>query len=200
MILRVGIDLDGCLFNFGDSVRRYLESTDRGHLWKSGPTAEPFWNWYEDWGWTVDEFKQMCHEGADAGVIFSGPARDNAVDALWQIKSMGHKIVVITDRSFGRTPLVSQELTRRWWDENGFPAYDELYFSADKTIADTDIFVEDRIENYRDLEAAGTECWLITRAWNKNEDVPNRISDIKEFPFKVIQKAFQSTRNLTHSN
>lgn len=188
-ILRVGLDLDGVLYNFGDSCRRYLESIGKGHLWKSGPTPEPYWEWYKDWGWTGAEFVQFCNDGADAGYIFTGPVRDNAVAAVEKIKDLGHQIIVITDRQFGSTPKVSHDNTIDWWNTH-FPAFDEIHFSADKTIAPTDTFVEDKLENYDALISNGTPTWLINRAWNKADDARNRIDCVSDYAdaIEVITK------------
>ena len=161
--MRTGWDLDGVLFNFGQSVREYLEATGQEHLWKSGPNPKPYWDWYKDWKWTTPQFLDFCHRGADAGYIFRGNVRENAVEAVWSVKNAGHEIIVITDRSFGKTPKVSEDATKEWWVEYGFPDYDEIHFSPDKTIAPTDIFVEDKVENFKALHAAGTPTYLITR-------------------------------------
>jgi FMN phosphatase YigB (HAD superfamily) len=193
MTLRVGFDLDGVLFNFGQSVKEFLEATDRGHLWKSGPNPKPYWEWYKDWKWTTPQFLDLCHEGVDAGYIFRGNVRENAVDSVKLIKAMGFEIIVITDRSFGTTPAVSEKATLEWWAEYGFPEFDEIHFSPDKTIVHTDIFVEDKIENARRLQKAGTECWLVKRPWNDEHKYPHRIDDIKDYPEKVFNKSFQLT-------
>ena len=187
--LRVGFDLDGIGYNFGESVQRYLEMTGRGDLWRSGPTPKPYWDFYKDWGWSGKEFVQFCNEGADAGVIFCGGIRPNFAETVRAVKRLGHDVVIITDRSFGKSPEVSQGHTRDWLSQHNIP-YDELHFSPDKTIAPTDIFVEDKKENYQSLMAKGTETWLITRAWNDDFDAENRISDISEYLSKVIDKSF----------
>lgn len=187
--LRVGFDLDGVGYNFGDSVQRYLEMTGRGDLWKSGPTPKPFWDFYKDWGWTGNQFLELCNEGADAGVIFTGPVRPNFVETVRAVKRLGHTVVIITDRGFGTTPEVSQNHTKDWLFKHDIP-YDELYFSPDKTISPTDIFVEDKWENYQNLMNAGIPTYLITRAWNEDHATPNRISDISEYLAKVIDKSF----------
>lgn len=179
---RVGFDLDGVLYNFGDSVKRYLDHTDRGHLWKSGPTPAPFWDFYKDWGWTGAEFVQMCNEGADAGFIFTGPAREGAVEAVGRVASLGHEIIIITDRQFGTTPKSSHDNTYEWLESHGIE-YDELVFSADKTCVPTDFFVEDKLENYDALVAAGTNTFLINRSWNVVDggDARQRISSVSDY-------------------
>ena len=190
--LRVGFDLDGVLYNFGESVQRYLEATGRGHIWKSGPTPAPFWDFYKDWGWSGKEFVAFCNEGADAGYIFTGPVRPNAVETVKAVKALGHTVVIITDRAFGKTPEVSHKHTREWLAQHEIP-YDELYFSADKTISPTDIFIEDKWENFQAIRKAGTECWLVNRAWNDNgKCMRNRIGDVVEYLPKVISKSLSS--------
>jgi hypothetical protein len=195
--LRIGIDLDGCAYNFGDSVQRYLEHIGLGHLWKSGPTPTPYWEFYKDWDWTSAQFVKFCNDGADAGFIFCGPAREGAVEAIKRIKDLGHIIVIITDRAFGTTAEVSQNNTRNWLAEHKIP-YDELHFSRDKTIVPTDMFVEDKLENYDALVAAGTEAYLINRPWNLVDPNDNRmrISSISEFASWVELKT-QWLNNLT---
>jgi len=191
--MRVGFDLDGVLYNFGDSVKRYLDFTGRGDLWKSGPTPVPFWDFYKDWGWTGAQFVELCNDGADAGFIFCGPARDNAVAAVKKVAAMGHEIIIITDRQFGSTPEVSHKNTRDWLELHQIP-YNELHFSADKTIVPTDIFVEDKLENYDALVAAGTPTVLINRAWNQVDggDHRWRINDVKEYP-AIVQRYIKMT-------
>lgn len=180
--MRVGFDLDGVLYNFGDSVKRYLDHIGQGHIWKSGPTELPFWDFYKDWGWTGQQFVEMCNDGADAGFIFTGPARDNAVDAVGRVARLGHEVIIITDRQFGSTPEVSHKNTENWLSEHGIE-YDELHYSADKTVAKTDMFVEDKLENYDALVAAGVHTFLINRPWNVVDggDLRMRINDVSEY-------------------
>lgn len=179
---RVGFDLDGVLYNFGDSVKRYLDATDRGHIWKSGPTETPFWDFYKDWGWDSKQFVEMCNDGADAGYIFCGPARENAVEAVERVARLGHEVIIITDRQFGTTPKSSHDNTTEWLAQHGIE-YDELVFSANKTCVPTDFFVEDKLENYDALVAAGTNTFLINRAWNVVDggDARMRINDVSDY-------------------
>ena len=188
--MRVGFDLDGVLYDFGASVRRYMDSIGLNYGWKDDGPEPHTWNFYEYWGMDVKDFVQLCHDGADAGFIFTGDARPGASAAVNIVKRMGHEVVIITDRSFGTSPSVSENHTRLWLAQHFIP-YDELHFSADKTVVKTDIFVEDKLQNYDALEAAGTECWLITRPWNSEHGADNRkrINDVMDYPAKVANKS-----------
>lgn len=180
--LRVGSDLDGCVDNFSDGVLETLKRRGLGHLWKSGPTESPFWNFYEDWGWDFAQFKELVDWGVDQGYIFSGNWRPGGLDALRRISAMGHDLILITDRSFGSDPMNSQRNTRAGFERAGV-GYTELHFTADKTSVPVDIMVEDKLENYDALVLAGVPTYLINRPWNHVEggDGRNRIDDMQEY-------------------
>ncbi len=180
--MRVGFDSDGCLDNFGEGVRETLDARNLGHLWKSGPTAKSFWNFYEDWGWTFEQFKELVDWGVDHGYIFTGHWRPNAIESVRRIADLGHEIIIITDRAWGSDPMNSQRNTIEAFRSAGIE-YDELIFSKDKTCVPVDVMVEDRVDNYDALIASGVHTYLINRAWNAvpGGDARNRINDISHF-------------------
>lgn len=184
--MRVGIDLDGVCFDFRASLLRYMEAVG---LDKEVDLNIPYrhWNFFEDWGWDVAKFVQVCNDGADAGFIFSGGYNDNAPESIRRIKNAGNSVHIITDRKFGRTPAVSEALTRKWLWEHNIP-YDTLTFSADKTCIPTDVFIEDKLQNYDALWAAGTYCYLVDRPWNQDETTwRRRVKSIDEFAALIEQ-------------
>jgi 5'(3')-deoxyribonucleotidase len=189
--LSVGFDLDGVLYDFGASVKAYLASIGRPVEFHNNGAEPHTWNFFESWGMSGKEFVQICNDGADAGFIFCGGVRPNAVETVKAVQRLGHKIVIITDRSFGKTATVSEYNTYQWLKQHDIP-YDEIYFTSNKTIVPTDIFVEDKLENYDAITATGTECWLINRDWNTEhgEDNRKRINDVIEFLPKVIDRSF----------
>jgi len=180
--MRVGFDLDGVLYDFGKSVRLYLDSIGREYGWKDDAEEPHTWNFFEYWNLTLDEFKQVCHDGVDAGYIFSGEARPGAAEAVNRVADMGHEIIIITDRFFGADPSASHVATEIWLPENGMP-YHELHFSPNKLLVPTDTFVEDKLENHDTLTEGGVKSYLITRPWNEvpGGDARNRINDISEY-------------------
>jgi hypothetical protein len=179
--MRVGWDIDGVGFTFGDSCHKHLLHTGRGHLWKSGPTPDPYWDWYKDWGWTGAQFVEFCNEAADCGCLFSGPVRPGYAEAVKEVKALGHTNVFITDRAFGSTPQVSQDITYAWFEQHGIE-FDELHFSPDKTIVWTDTYIDDKLTNYDALNEVGTEVYLLNRPWNTpHSDDRRRINTIEEY-------------------
>lgn len=196
--MRIGFDIDGVGFNFADSCHRYLIEIGQGHLWKSGPTPVPFWDWYKDWGWTSAQFVEFCHAGVDAGFIFAGDVRPGYVESIMAVAQMGHEIIIATDRPFGATPEVSQKLTVEWLEQHGIE-YDELHFTADKTTARADMFIEDKLENYDALVASGVNAFLLNRPWNQLEggDARNRVDTMEEYTEAVRQVTEQGFADLT---
>lgn len=188
MRLRTGWDNDGCTYDFGNSVRRYLASIGREFGWADGKEENHNWNFFEYWGMPVEEFVQVCHDGVDAGYVFAGPLRPNSEEAFERVARLGHEIIIITDRQFGSTPQASHRATELCYQEAGIE-YDELWFSADKLCTKTDTFVEDKLENYDELITAGVDAYLINRDWNQVEggDARNRIDDIIEYA-EAIEK------------
>ena len=204
--MRVGFDSDGCIDTFGDGVYETLVATGQEHLWKSGPTKQPIWNFFEEWrnedgsAWTFAQFKELVDYGVDNGIIFSGHWRKGAIEAVGRIARLGHEIIIITDRSWGSDPRNSQRNTVEAFARAGIE-YDELIFSADKTCVQTDVFVEDKLENYDALVAAGTPTWLINRAWNQvpGGDARNRIDSISEYADAVEEITAKGFADLTFS-
>lgn len=196
--MRVGFDSDGVLDTFGDGVHEALIARGLGHLWKSGPTPKATWNFFEEWGWTFPQFKELVDWGVDEGYIFSGHWRPGAIEAVGRVARMGHEIIIITDRSWGSDPRNSQRNTIDAFQRAGIE-YDELHFTADKTSVHVDTMVEDRLENYDALILHGVPTWLINRSWNEIEggDARNRINSVKDYADAIAEITYQGFADLT---
>lgn len=176
--MRLGIDLDGVCFPFEESLIRYMKHMGLDKKYQIGSVDS--WHFYREWGMSDDEFVQLCNDGVDAGFVFSGGYIDDAPAQIRRMKRMGHSIHIVTNRSFGRTPISSSIATANWLFDNDIP-YDTIDFTADKTSVKTDMFIEDNLNNYDALEAAGTVAFLVDRPWNHREDNRLRVKNIEEF-------------------
>lgn len=186
---RVGVDLDGVLYDFGAAFRDYMISE---HSWKPEWCVLPKrWEFYEDWGISLAGFKRLCHDAADKGVLWnkSGPIMGwSDVEALCELRDAGHTIHIVTHRGFGSHRSASHEATARWLGQFKVP-YDTLTFSGDKTIIKTDFFIEDNVDNYLALEKAGCRSVLITRPWNEHLGDAVRVSSVACFVDLVLGEA-----------
>lgn len=183
---RIGWDLDGVSFEFHRGLEVFL-TLEKG--WDATRFSRPtHWEFYQDWGLSTEEFVKICDEGVDAGYIFwIGPALPGVVNSIDKLLAHGHEIHIITDRSFG-SPGRSKKTTERWLAREGLK-YTSLTFSADKTCLPLDYMIDDKLENYDALTAAGVEAYLLTRRWNLVDgDSRRRVRRVEEFAEAVILK------------
>lgn len=186
---RIGIDLDGVLYDFGSAFRAYLVNM---HSWQKEwcPDAQR-WEFYEDWGISLAGFVRLCNEAADRHMLWDVEnvlGGRVVIDELARLKDAGHSIHVITNRSFGSHRAVSHMATAGWLNRCKVP-YDTLTFSADKTIVPTDFMVEDNVDNYLALDKSGCHPVLIDRTWNQSLPKARRVPDIKSFVDLVLKEA-----------
>lgn len=183
-----GWDVDGVGHTFSAGVHDHMRCEGVEHLWKSVP-GDPYWNWYAAWGWTDKEFVDFCNRAADHGCLFTGHVRDGYKESIQRVHDAGHDIIIVTDRSFGSSPSVSEQLTLDWFDKEGI-YYDDIVFSRDKTVVWTDTFIDDKIDNYEALRRAGTNAFLLTRPWNIVTDGPDyrmRVDTIEEYANAIVR-------------
>ena len=80
------------------------------------------------------------------------------------------------------------EWTEEWLNNNGFPVAkvvsigrNDSKIAAAKEIG-IEVFLDDKFENYVELNSAGVECYLYTSSHNvKYGNVPNRVDTIDQF-------------------
>jgi len=161
--LDIGVDLDGVCYDFAASLRWWLASG--GRPWGSMPDPT-CWHFYSgQWGMTLPEFIAACDEATNAGYLFAyGHPELGTRETLERFIGAGHRVHLITDRSFGRDGHAESN-TRYWLAKHSIP-FDSLTFTADKTAVPVDTMIDDKPENYDALEVAGHYPWLRSRPWN----------------------------------
>jgi len=81
---------------------------------------------------------------------------------------------------------IGNEITNRWLQNSGFPKGDLVNVGSNGSKVEflkekCDIFVDDSIYNFMELQRAGVTCFLMSRPHNKKYDVGYfRVQDIKE--------------------
>lgn len=193
-VLDVGLDLDGC-FQWFD--RAYHAGC---LLIGQMPPGTPFqdsesWEFYKQYGHTTERFLANCHALADLGLLWSGPMIAGGETAWKDLRAAGHRIHVKTDRAFGSHPAVSEALTRVHLASKGL-VYDTITFGPDKTAGPrVDIMLEDKLENYDALDAAGVRVYLINRTWNAPwDDGRRRVTMHDQFLAAVHAMAAEQAR------
>lgn len=186
--MRIGLDLDGVIYDFGSAFRKFLiEQRGWDPKWCTEPTR---WEFYEDWGLNLEGFKRLCHVAADSnrlwcvyGVLGGASVKEH----LLRLKNAGHTIHIITHRGFGSHRAISSLETSRWLCLHEIP-YDTLTFCGDKTIIKTDFMIEDNVDNYVALEKSGCQSVLINRPWNSQLENARRVDTVAEFVDMILRE------------
>lgn len=179
-----GVDLDGVNYPFGENYYASLVRTGEYAAEDLGPITD--WYFYRGIGQSDEQFVANCHAFVDSGHLFAtGDPYPDTIEHWARVIEAGHEIHVVTDRRFG-TGLASLDGTVAWLDAVMLP-YDSITISPDKTVINADAFIEDRLENYDDLDEAGINGWLINRAWNAVPgDDRRRVTSVAEFVAKAL--------------
>jgi hypothetical protein len=187
--LRVGLDLDGVVYDFRKALSDFLVASGRREC--TLDAALPHWDFFEGWGLNVSEYLDLYREGVDAGqVLRVGEPYAGSVEATERLARAGHTIHIVTDRFIGSEPGISQRHTEAWLEEHQF-VYHSLTFSSDKTVVPTDFFIDDRYENYLARVQGGLNCHLLTRPWNADlgDTSTQRVTSLAEFVGLVLDAA-----------
>lgn len=184
--MRIGLDLDGVCYNFENAVRWHLIQ-NHGYTPESLP--DPIgWNLEERWGMSRAEFRDFCDGGVDSDIIFTyGAPYPGVVEGLQRIAKAGHSIHVVTARGYGQ-PGRSAYNTERWLHVWGIP-YATMTFSHDKTVVANDIMIDDKLENYDELETAGIPPVLMDQVWNQDTPggkIRTRVHNMGEFADLIL--------------
>lgn len=172
-----GVDCDGPLYNFGESMKVYLRTLG----WEEGRLTDPeHWDFHEAWGMTKAEFYRHFADGVNAGIVFlDGGVDPDAFRILKRLhRRKNDKVNIVTHRA--KIGDLSEYNTVRWFKREGIP-YDSITFSKDKTIVKNDVFIEDNAENHDALRAAGVGSYLIDKPWNRHLDTGYRVYSWDEF-------------------
>lgn len=181
--LDVGVDLDGVCYDFIDALANWAAETTGRPRSEFGPAQH--WAFYEDWGWTEDEFLSAYGEALQHGDLFkSGPIFAEAAVGLERLAVAGHRIHVITDRGLSGSVEEARRQTVAWL-RNHKVRYASLHVGSDKTVVPVDIAIEDSERHYRALESAGRNPRLLTRPWNAHMADARRVVDWAAFVAEV---------------
>lgn len=176
--LRIGIDLDGVVYDFiTDSiraVRRFCELADVLELMRNPPPVTR-WNFFEDWGLDSKEFWRIIEKGvADEVVWWHGEPVEGAVETVNALGEVGHKIHVVTNRSG------AEEATVAWLNKVGLH-YDAVTFTADKASVRLDVLLDDYAVNLAEVARAGVIPVRFAQPWNDHADQFPTVACFDEF-------------------
>lgn len=156
--MRVGVDVDGVLFDFVGSLRWAWSGQEGPTDQYPDPTS---WEMWESWSMTEDEWVKATNDSIDRGLFRSGWAYPGALAGVRKLHEAGHEVHLITARDQERGGVDTAE----WLSHHNVP-YDSLTFNADKTCRKVEAFIEDNVDNARALRSCGTKSFIMYRPWN----------------------------------
>lgn len=177
--MKLGIDIDGVMYNWESTARYMLRNVLPNSSYKhSGVLDEPSttWNWIPDkidkkhWNW-------LWKEGVELGLFRYGNLYPGTVDVIRAL-SKKHKITLITHR-----PKQAVKDTLAWLGFLDLPIAG-LHILTDQAPKSEvrpmcDVYLDDKIENIEDLQQntkAKLVC-LMDQPWNQEYEAKTRVHD-----------------------
>lgn len=168
---RIGIDLDGTVYNFVDQFRLYVHNST-GKPMSEMPPANT-WEFFSDqWGIPAKEYHSLMRKGVEDGEIFwKGEAFPNAIDTINKMyEERLDEIIFVTSRG-AHGGLITQELaleaTRSWLNSVGVN-YDQLILTDNKDQLDLSILIDDAPYQIEKAIVAGQDAIIFDQLWNQH--------------------------------
>ena len=179
----VGWDSDGVIYRFTKAYHLWM-NLDQGLNLDPEVEAES-WTWFENWQ-TKQQFLDCMDNAVDAGQLFwQGELYEPQIPQnIAALSAAGHQNHLVTHRFSGKTSC-SRAATEHFYRTQGI-IFDSISYSRDKTVVKTDVFLEDNIDNYDDLEAAGIKSYLVNRPYNLRNDNRRRVNSVQEFTEMIL--------------
>lgn len=181
---RIGVDIDDVIFPWYGRAHRASE--------RAGITngIEPrTWYPYREYGCTREQwFAALAGVTVGDCWLYDGEPSPGAVVALTKLREAGHTIHLVTARGYLANGHVIRAKTAFWLEEWAIP-HDTLTFSQDKTVVQTDWFIDDNARNVSAVWEAGSRALLVDQPWNADVPWHDRVGSIAEFAHIVLEEA-----------
>lgn len=164
---RIGFDIDGVSYRFVDKLRECIHY-DMG-IPRNEMLPATRWEFYEDWGFTLDEYKALILKYVkDSDLFWRGGVYEGCKEAIWNIYNAGHEVIFITSRFIKQEPHLAKYATVHWLNnEVGLP-YHELIMSDNKFDHKLDVLFDDAPYQYEQNTANGLTQVVFDQLWNQH--------------------------------
>lgn len=167
--IRIGIDLDGVIYDFMNDFRHFMMTHEKVHP-DQLPVPPNTWDFHEEWGMTYRDYLEKMGEAAIKGWIFtSGNVLPGAREGLESLRNAGFQIIIMTARELSTNPLhmnIIARNTEQWLQNNNIP-HDELIIANNKTHHNVATLFDDSIYNVESVIRTGRSAFIFDQPWNR---------------------------------
>jgi uncharacterized HAD superfamily protein len=167
--MRIGVDIDGVMYKWDKTARYMLRDVLPNSPYKDSPLLKQeaqYWNWIPDqvkkehWNW-------LWKEGVALGLFRYGHLYPGTIQAIRTLAARGHEVVLITHR-----PKSAVGDTLAWLGLLNLPIAGLHLLTNQESKAlvqpQCDVYIDDKVENVRDLyEHTTARCVVLCQQpWN----------------------------------
>ena len=192
----LGIDLDGCAYPF---VKNFLQYCKDSGIEVPEDYQPTHWNFYEDLGLNLDQFKGTIEAGIADRQMFVNDKHTHLdfpepgfTSVMVKLRARGHHMHVVTHRN----AKGAARQTLDWFERYGVPT-DAVHFVRDKSVVRVDLMIEDSPGNFYDLVNSGIPTVLMDQPWNQNVNA-TRVNDWHDY--LELVNSIESGKLIWHLN
>jgi hypothetical protein len=191
----VVLDVDGVMYPYSDNLA-LVAIAHTGRPAEDFPAAKTWSFFKNEWNMSLEEYLELVDIGVEKYNFFhEGTPYDNSIEGVQALIDLGVEVHIATDLGSDGDPKGHRRARTAWLNARPATAGLEVTFTPDKAsvaamyLARGNVVyaLEDKVENYRSLIAAGAICYLVNRNWNQHEVGANRVDDVLEFAEIVRQ-------------
>lgn len=174
----VNIDLDGCVYDFGGDIRRWIA------LSEGIPYDEIN---VPSWGIKDGKFDRWWRLGVEAGYVWGENASaplEGAREAMWKLSDMEYHIRIVTLRlvqSWNHALIIRN--TVDWLDQHNIPYRSISFIGPNEKKSDFHAIagIDDRPDHVREYMAEHIYGYLLPQWWNENDREGLVVASWEEF-------------------
>lgn len=173
---RVMLDLDDVIYPWSATAHAICEKAGI-----TGGNKITQWEFWRDYGVSPETLWDTLDEATTTGTLYYADPIPGALDGVTELLGDGFDVRVVTARGVkGNNTGLIRDYTHDWmrWYLPGVP----VQFEKDKPNAGRfDYALDDGVHNYRALDDAAVQVWLMDAVHNKDALVRRRLFDLPTF-------------------
>lgn len=188
----IGIDMDGVLYPFADEFKKFVENKFNRNL----RFISNKWSFYEDWGYSKEEFDLLHQEFTEKGLMEKGEPIKDAIEIMDQLYKDNHNIFIITHRYFDnwndKSKSSMMNSTINWLLKYNI-RFHNILFIKEKDLISLDFILDDAVHNLKSFNNSKTIPICFNHRYNQ-EWKGERVYNWGEFYIKIFNKSIENEK------